>query len=113
MPKNIRITVGGIQYSVSSDDDEAYVKGIANELERRMNYLSEKNKFLSTTMVAVFAALEAYDNAKKMQLENDELRLEIKRLLEETACAKLEADRANRKLSEITGNTGENEDEEF
>ena len=91
MANIIRITVGGIPYSISCEDDEAYVKSLANELESRMNTLAKNKPFLSTTMVAVMSALEAFDTAKKTAAENEQLRLEIKRLMEEAACARLDA----------------------
>ncbi len=88
MANVVRITVGGIPYSISSEESENYIKSIANELEIRMNHLAKTKPFLSTTMVAVMTALEAYDTAKKAQNENAELRLQIKRLMEENTRAK-------------------------
>lgn len=85
----IRITVGGIPYSVSCDDDEVYVKNLASELEHRMNLLAKNKPFLSTTMVAVMTALDCLDQSKKVALENENLRLELKRLMEKSACQRL------------------------
>lgn len=110
MSNQIRFKIGGMEYAVNSDDDAAYIRGLASELDRKLDSLQKANPFLSTTMVAVLAALEAYDAAKKQVIENDKLRLEIKGLLEETACAKLEADRATRKLEELIGNSDEEYD---
>lgn len=104
MPNQIRFKIGGMEYAVNSDDDEIYIKGLASELDRKLTALQKENPFLSTTMVAVLAALESYDAAKKQAIENEKLRLEIKGLLEETAIAKLEADRATKKLEELLGN---------
>ncbi len=88
-----------MEYCIHSDDDELYVKGLAAELDRRLDTIAKNSPFLSTTMVAVFAALEAYDNAKKQSRENNELRAELKHALEDCACAKLEADILKRKLA--------------
>lgn len=88
MANKIRITVGGIKYSVISDDSEEYLKELGRELELRLDYFAKKNPFLSTTMVAVLAALEGYDNAKKAQLENEQLKSEINRLTCELAIQK-------------------------
>lgn len=107
MSNQIRFKIGGMEYAVNSEDDERYIKGLAAELDRKLNSLQDENPFLSTTMVAVLAALEAYDAAKKQMAENDALRLEIKGLLEQTACAKMEADRATRKLNELLGHNDE------
>ncbi len=98
MKHTVKFKVGGMEYCIHSDDDELYVKTLASELDRRLDTIAKNSPFLSTTMVAVFAALEAYDNEKKQQRENNELRMELKRALEDTACAKLEADILRRKL---------------
>ena len=98
MANNIRLKIGGIEYSITSEDDEAYIRRIAGELERKMNTVQARSPFLSTTMAAVMTALEALDEAKKAEAESERLRLEIKRLLEETACAKMDAEVSRRML---------------
>lgn len=111
----IKFTVGGIQYCINSDDDEAYVKSIANELEQKMDMLAKKSPFLSTTMVAVLAALEAQDAAKKAGGEIERLKLELKGALEESAIAALEVSRLTREIELLKPQQNEDyfEDEEF
>ncbi len=104
MSNKIRIKVGGMEYCLTSDDDEAYVRNLAAELDRRLDTIAKNSPFLSTTMTAVVAALEAYDNAKKQAAQNEELRQDLRRALEDTACAKLEADILRRKLEYYEGN---------
>ena len=104
MANVIRMKIGGIEYSITSDDDEAYIRSLGSELERRMNSVKSRSPFLSVTMSAVMTALEALDECKKCERENENLRLEIKRLLEETACAKLDADVSRKRLEELLGN---------
>ena len=82
MASIIRINIGGIPYSVSSGDDEQYVKSLANEVEHKMDTLIKAKPFLSTTMAAVMTALDCLDKAKKTEEENAALRLEITRLNE-------------------------------
>lgn len=89
MANTIRITVGGIKYSISCDENEAYVKSLANELEHKMDILAKSKPFLSTTMVAVMTALEYLDQNKKISLENEQLKLEIKKLAEKSTCERL------------------------
>lgn len=101
MSNKIRLTVGGMQYSITTDDSEEYVREIGRELNRRMDFIAKKSPFLSTTMVAVMAALEAYDVSKKQAAENDELRLELKRSMEDAALLKLELDRTRKLLAEL------------
>ncbi len=105
MANNIRLKIGGIEYSISAEEDEAYIRRIAAELERRMNTVQARSPFLSTTMAAVMTALETLDEAKKAENECEKLRLEIKRLLEETAMAKMDAEISRRMLEQVTAKT--------
>ena len=89
MANIIRINVGGIPYSVSSEDDEQYMKSLANELEHKMDTLIKAKPFLSTSMAAVMTARAWLDKAKKTEEENAALRLEVTRLNEKLALDKL------------------------
>ena len=106
MANKIRLTVGGITYSVISEDSEEYLKELGRELDARLEYLAKKNPCLSTAMVAILAALEGFDNAKKAQPENERLKIEITRLASEAAVAKSEASAAKERLKRITGKNG-------
>lgn len=112
MPQ-IRMKVGGMEYAINSDEDEAYVKSIGARLDARLDALAKKNPFLSTTMVAILAALEAYDETKKAEQEIEKLRLEIKQLLEENAMSKMTAAMANRRLQEVLTERAERDEEEY
>ena len=100
MANKIRFTVGGIGYSVFSEDSEEYIHALGRELERKMDRLAKQNPFLSTTMVAVLAAMDAADAQKKCEMQNDELRRQLKEMTERCAIARSEADRLARKLNE-------------
>lgn len=103
MSNKIRLKIGGIEYSITSEDDEAYILSLGSEVEKKMDTILAKSPFLSTTMAAVMTALETMDEAKKIQTENENLRLENKRLLEEAAMARLDADITRRMLVKFTG----------
>ncbi len=106
MANKIRLKIGGIEYSITSDEDEAYIRRIASELERRMNIVQSRSPFLSTTMTAVMTALDTLDEAKKAESESEKLRLENKRLMEETACAKMDAEVSRRMLEQYMQHQG-------
>lgn len=80
MANEIKITVGGINYKVKSDEPAEYLSELGNELERKLKYFTKQNPYISTTMVAVMAALESLDDAKKVKKENEELRRRVARL---------------------------------
>ena len=69
MMNQIRLTVGGVKYTVKSDKNAEYLNALGNELEDRLRRITKRNPTLSTTMVAIIAALEASDEAKKAKDE--------------------------------------------
>lgn len=106
MANKIKFTVGGINYSIVSEDSEDYIHEIGRELERKMDRLARQNPFLSTTMVAVLAAMDASDAQKKTEKENAELRGQLKEMTEKCALARSDADFAARQLEEQKGKNG-------
>ena len=76
MANKIKITVGAMDYIISSDDEENYVRKIGEELNYKLDTLAKANPYLSTAMVAVLAALEYCDEAKKA-LEYDKFMMGI------------------------------------
>ena len=101
MANKIRITVGGINYVIASDDEETYVRKVGDELNARLDTLARQNPYLSTAMVAVLAALEYCDNAKKAAEKYEEARADLKSTAEELACARLEIDGARREIERL------------
>lgn len=101
MSNKIRLVVGGLEYSIVADEDESYVRSVGDELNRRLDQISRRNPYLSTTMVAVLAALDLCDEQKKAQDEADSLRMQMKQYTEEAACARLEADEARREIDRL------------
>lgn len=99
MANIIKFTVGGIHYAISSDDSEEYIRALGRELERKMDLLAKQNPYLSTTMVAVLAAMEAADGQKKAEAECVDLRRQLKEMTERCAVARSDADRLSRRLS--------------
>lgn len=92
MANNIRFIVGGITYSIMSEDSAEYIESLGRELDHKMDLLAKKNPFLSTTMVAVLAAMDAADAAKKAEIENAELRRKLDDMTEQYAIMKSAAE---------------------
>ena len=101
MPNKVKLHVGGIEYVVNSEDDESYVRYIGNEINRRLDNLKRDNPYLSTTMVAVLAALDYCDEAKKANMDAENLRQQLKGYVEDAACARLEAEEARREIERL------------
>ncbi len=101
MANKIKLVVGGLEYCLIADDDEAYVRSVGDELNRRLDQISRRNPYLSTTMVAVLAALDLCDENKKAAAEAESMRLQMKEYMQEAACARLEADEARREIDRL------------
>ena len=101
MPNKIKLHVGGIEYVINTDDDESYIQNLGHELNERLDQIARDNKYLSTTMVAVLAALDSMDESKKSLADAENLRTQLKSFVEDAACARLEADEARREIERL------------
>jgi cell division protein ZapA (FtsZ GTPase activity inhibitor) len=101
MANKFRISVGGIDYIIASEDDETYVRKIGDEVNQKLDTLARSNPYLSTAMVAILAALEYCDNAKKSNAAAEEAKAEYKRVSEELACSRMEIDGARREIERL------------
>lgn len=77
MNGTIKLTVGGITYAVKGEGTEDYLNEIGNELERKLALFAKQNPTLSNTMIAILAALEFCDEAKKAKMEVAALKKEL------------------------------------
>ena len=75
MMNQIRLTVGGINYTVKSDESAEYLNELGDELEK---YHSSPLPSI-TTMAAIMAALEASDEAKKAKAELEQLKKQLEK----------------------------------
>lgn len=87
----IKLRLGGIEYLVNADEDEAYVVEISRKLNEAMERIQNENSYLSTTMVAILAALEFCDEATKVGKDAENLRQQMKEYIEDAAKAAAEA----------------------
>lgn len=126
MSNRVKVFIGGFEYTIlAKEGEEEYYRSLADRLNERIEELVRSSHF-STSMAGVFVALESCDTARKAELELERLRgqdtasaiqaagaqakakelaVRLKKLqedfkiaVEEAACARLEADEANRQL---------------
>ena len=96
--KQVRVTICGTGYTLSTDDAEEYVLGVADRVEKAM---MNENDRISTLMAAVLTALNNADDAAKATVSADNLRAQIKDFIEENAKLRQEADSANRECERL------------
>ena len=99
--KQVRVTICGTGYTLSTDDAEEYVLGVADRVEKSMKAMMNENDRISTLMAAVITALNNADDAAKATVSADNLRAQIKDFIEENAKLRQEADSANRECERL------------
>ena len=101
MVNKVRVTIAGSPYVISSTDSEAYVTGLAGELDASIQEVMAANPNLSVTRAAVFCALDYLDRMKKSTGSADNMRSQIKDYLADAARAKLDAEEAKREVERL------------
>ena len=102
MANKIRLTVGGIEYMVVSEEDETFVRKIGDDLNNKLDEIKGQNRYLSTTMVAVLAALDYSEQLVKSREECEQLKLQLKNAVEDAACARLNSEEARREIERLS-----------
>lgn len=102
MEKNkVKLSICGVDYYITTDDDVKYMQALGDELDLRLNKLMRENSRLSITQSAVLAALEYADTAKKAEQSAENLRSQIQEYLEDAARAKTNAEVSRREAERL------------
>ncbi len=94
----VKITIGGVDYSIVTDDDVKYIRDLATEVDRIITKVIKDNPRLSSTQAIVLCALSYADEYKKACGDADRLRGQIKDYLDDASTAKSKADKARHDL---------------
>ncbi len=102
MNKNrVKVKIGGATYTIVTEDDVQYVEALADEINNEIRAVCNSNPSLSITQAAVLVALDQTDACKKASASADNLRVQIKDYLEESARAKMEVEVARREVERL------------
>lgn len=82
MKNRITVTVAGHTYTLSSNDNPAYVEKVAAYVDAQMKELQEA-VHASTVDVAIMAAMNIADNYYHAVASNEDLRRQLKEALDE------------------------------
>ena len=96
MMNKVRLRICGSDYTITSDEPEAYVRELAAQVDKDMRALVESDDRVSTTMAAVLTALNNADKAQKATQSADNLRAQMKEYLDDNARIRQEAETARR-----------------
>lgn len=102
MNKNrVQVKIGGASYTIVTEDDPEYVENLAEMINNEIRATCNENPTLSMTQAAVLVALDQADACKKASASSDNLRVQIKDYLEESARARMEVEVARREVERL------------
>ena len=102
MNKNrVQVKIGGATYTIVTDDDPEYVENLAEQVNNEIKSICNSNPSLSMTQAAVLVALDQADACTKASASSDNLRVQIKDYLEESARARMEVEVARREVERL------------
>ena len=97
----VQVKIGGATYTIVTDDDPEYVENLAEQVNNEIKSICNSNPSLSMTQAAVLVALDQADACKKASASSDNLRVQIKDYLEESARARMEVEVARREVERL------------
>ncbi len=97
----IRIQIGSQSYTLTTTEDEEYVRDIASELDAQVEALLSRGNGLSLNEALVLCAIGYCDSYKKERANTDHLRSQLKDYLDDAAKARIEADEARRNAQRL------------
>ncbi len=103
MGKNkVRLTIGGLDYYITTDEEIAYMKNLGEDLDDEITMLIHDHPRLSQVQAAVLSALDYADKLKQAERSNEYLKSQIQMYMEDAAKAKTEAEMARREAERMT-----------
>ncbi len=103
MNKNkIRLTIGGLDYRLMSEEDINYMRSLGEEVDETISGLLQTHSKLSQVQAAVLCALDFADKYHQAERNADYLKAQIQVYMEDAARAKTEAEMARREAERMT-----------
>lgn len=97
----ITILVNGTKYHIVTQEEPAYVAGLAHKLDGTVRELMEGSRGVSFNEALVLIAMSYLDSYEKAEKSADNLRGQIAEYLEDAAKARMEAGEARRELQKL------------
>ena len=100
MRNKVVVTIGGKDYTMVATEDGDYVRRCAELVDKQLGEVSAGGK-LSQADAAVLAAMNVADLLMKEQETSENLRRQVKEILEESNSLKLELSEAKREIFKL------------
>lgn len=100
MKNRVTVTIGGNPYSLIAAEEDGYVQKVAAYVDEKLKETTSAGR-LTAVDGAVLTALNIADERFKEQEAGENLRRQIKDLLEESASLKMELSEAKREIFKL------------
>ena len=100
MQNRVTVTVGGLKYTLLATEGEDYVHRVADYVNNRLKETGGQGG-ISQMDSAILTAINIADDRFKEQEASENLRRQIKELLEENSKLKLELSEAKREIFKL------------
>ena len=77
MENKVKVRIIGREYTLGTDNSPEYTRGLAEELDDKMNAMLSESRTLSGIDVAILCALDAMDEAQHAGANADNIRLQL------------------------------------
>ena len=94
----VKLVIAGSDIIVTSEDSEEYIREIGARVDEYIRKAMEQTPSMSTSLAAIFAALDFCDECNKEKSTADNLRTQIKTYFDDASSAREELQQA--KISE-------------
>lgn len=98
---NVRLRVCGMECPIISEDSEEYIISVGEEINSRVEQITEKNPQLSTFMAIILIALEYCDTLRKTEQNVENLRSLVNKSNEDIELGKMELDYTKVNLEKV------------
>ncbi len=80
MKEPVEVEIFGQTFTLTSEDEEAYVREVAAYVDQKMKQIAQTTKTVATLRVAILAALNIADEYYKARQREEEMRQEVEAL---------------------------------
>ena len=105
MKNRVVVTIGGQEFTLLSDRDEAYVRHVAARADEEIQTLAGQMKTAPAAQIAVLAAVNLAEEALETRDTAESLRAQLKDFLEEASRLKQENADLKREITRLRKNS--------
>lgn len=107
MKNKVDVTICGADYKIAANESPEYIHRVAGIVDEKMTELLNASSKMSMTMVGVLTAVNICDEKLKADQTADNLRMQLKKYLDDADRAKQQADEYKRELQKTKSELAE------